>query len=74
MRFKWTVLVGRERESGSRMATIALNKRGICRFATDKCLEFTRECGDQESKLLLKSDQEAGIEFVIKEITEARTE
>ena len=37
---KWTVLVGRERETKSVMATTIPSKGGIGRFASDKCWEF----------------------------------
>eukprot|EP00973_Karenia_brevis_P095773 12429052-Karenia_brevis.AAC.1 len=56
------------------MATTVSNKGGTGRFARDKCLDFIRECRDQEIEILLKSDQEAGVEFVIEEIVDARTE
>eukprot|EP00973_Karenia_brevis_P010003 1351740-Karenia_brevis.AAC.1 len=46
------VLVRRERESGSVMATTVPSKGGTGRFAKDKCLDFVRECGDQEIKTL----------------------
>eukprot|EP00973_Karenia_brevis_P020221 2775439-Karenia_brevis.AAC.1 len=33
------------------MATIVPSRGGTGRFARDKCLDFVRECGDQEREL-----------------------
>ena len=57
MGFKWVVLVGKERSSGSWMATAVPMKGGTGRFAVDKCGEFIDENGDREGKVLIKTDQ-----------------
>ena len=45
--FKWTVLVGRERQSKSWMAEAVPTKGvGSGRFIVDRCLDFLRENGD----------------------------
>eukprot|EP00973_Karenia_brevis_P089196 12368467-Karenia_brevis.AAC.1 len=56
------------------MAITVPGKGGTGRFARDECLDFVRECGDQENKIWVKSDQEAGMDFVNGEILEGRTE
>jgi len=72
--FKWTVLVGRERDSKSWMATTVPHKGGIGRFGRDKCLEFIEENGDTESKVIVKTDQEPSILVLVKELVEGRKE
>ena len=64
--FKWTVLVGKERGSKGWMASTVPIKGSTGRFAVDKCLEFLEENGDREGKVLVKTDQEPAIEFLIK--------
>ena len=53
LRHKWTVLVGRERESKAIMATHVPSKGGIGRYASDKCWAFMEENGDKVSKIIV---------------------
>jgi hypothetical protein len=64
--FKWTILVGKERTSKSWMATTVPEKGGTGRFAVDKRLEFVQENGDTGCDVLVKSDQEPSMEYLIK--------
>ena len=50
--FKWTVLVGKERSTGSCMAS-AVPMKGFTtgKFTVDKCLEFVEENGDKERSM-----------------------
>ena len=75
MGFKWTILVGRERNSKSWMATTVPSK-GLSsgHFIRDQCLEFMEENGDRENKVIVKTDQEPSIKSMIDLITEARAE
>ena len=71
---KWTVLVGRERETRTVMATTVPNKGGIGRFASDKCWEFMEENGDKVNKVIVKTDQEPSITYLIKDLVGRREE
>ena len=66
--------MGRERGSKSWMATAIPSKGSTGRFAVDKCLEFFEENGDGQGTIILKSDQEPAMEFLMKEMIEARLE
>ena len=57
--FKWTVLVGKERQSKSWMAQAVPTKGvGSGRFIVDRCLDFVKENGDSERDIIVKTDQE----------------
>ena len=71
---KWTVLVGRERETRTVMATTVPNTWGIGRFASDKCWEFMEENGDKVNKVIVKTDQEPSIAYLIKYLVGRREE
>ena len=58
---RWTVLVGRERETKMVMATTVPSKGGVGRFASDKCWKFMEENGDKVNKVIIKTDQEPSI-------------
>ena len=50
--FKLTVLVGRERSTGSNFAVAVPTKGASGKFAVDKAIEYMEESGDQLGKLL----------------------
>ena len=56
------------------MATALPMKGGAGNFAIDKCEEFVDEMGDREGTIIVKSDQESAIEYLIKGIVERRGE
>ena len=72
--YKWTVLVGKEKGSKAWMATTVPMKGSSGKFSVDKCMEFLDENGDREGTILVKTDQEPAIEFLVKELVEARPE
>ena len=72
--FKWTVLVGKERMSKAWMATAVPTKGASGRFATDKCVEFMEENGDGDNPVIVKSDQERSIQFLVKDLIDQRKE
>jgi hypothetical protein len=72
--FKWTVLVGKVRDSEGWMATTVPMKGSTGKFAVDKVTEFFEENGDQEGTILVKTDQEPAIEFVMGGVVAARPE
>ena len=71
---KWTVLVGRERETKTIMATTVPNKGGIGRFASDKCREFMEENGDRVNKVIVKTDQEPAIVLLVKDLVKEKVQ
>jgi len=72
--FKWTVPVGKERGSKSWMATTVPVKGSSGKFGVDKCLEFIEENGDRDGDILVKTDQEPSIQYLIKDLIESRIE
>jgi hypothetical protein len=70
--FKWTVLVGRNRGSKSVMATTVPTKGGSGKFGVDKCLEFIEENGDRDGEIVVKTDQEPSILYLVKDLMEGR--
>ena len=56
------------------MATAVPMKGGTGRFAVDKCNDFIEEMGDREGTIIVKTDQEPSIEYLIKGIVEQRPE
>ena len=56
------------------MATSVPTKRSTGQFAVDKCLEYIEENGDKEGSIIIKSDQENSIEYLMNEIVEGRVE
>ena len=70
--YKLTVLVGKERNSGMLMATTVPIKGTTGRFSVDKVMEFISECGDGGGDIIIKTDQEASIKALVKDIVEQR--
>ena len=66
--YHWTVLVGKERNSGAVMAVTVPSKGGGHGYSMDKTLEFIKENGDQGGTILVKSDQEASVKYVIERV------
>ena len=66
--YKLTVLVGRERVTGMCMATVLPFKRSTGKFAADKVMEFIAECGNSSGDIIVKTDQEAAIAYLVKDI------
>ena len=66
--FKLTILVGREKLTGMTMATVLPDKGSTGKFAADKAMEFMAECGCQSGDVIVKTDQEAAIKYLVKDI------
>ncbi len=60
--FKLTVLVGRERSTGSNFAVAVPTKGASGKFTVDKAIEYMEESGDQLGKGNVKTDQEPSIQ------------
>ena len=56
------------------MATAIPGKGSTGKFGVDKCLEFFQENGDSQGTIIVKSDQEPAMEYLMKELVEARPE
>ena len=70
--YKVTVLVGRERTTGMNMATVLPTKGSTGRFAVEKVMEFITECGRQSGDIIIKTDQEAAIGYLVKDVVAER--
>ena len=66
--------MGKERDSKSFMATAVPMKGGRGMFPKDKCLEFMRENGDKEGRIIVKSDTEPAIKILVGDVVDSRTE
>ena len=64
-----TVLVGRERATGMIMATVVPGKGSKGKFAADKVMEYIDECGGASSSIIVKTDQEPAIEYMVKDLS-----
>ena len=60
--------MGKERLSGNFFATTVPAKGGKGRFDVNRILEFIAECGDGSNDIILKSDQEPSMQFLLKEV------
>ena len=69
---KLTVLVGRERTSGMCMAAVVPVKGATGSFSTNKALEFIDECGCEHTDIVVKTNYEPAIEYLVKQVKEAR--
>ena len=49
-------------------------KGGSGRFAVDKVLEFIRENGDANRDIIVKSDQEPSMKYLVNDLLEQRRE
>ena len=70
--YKLVVLAGRERVTGMYFATAVPTKGSIGRFAVDKAIDYVRELGDQEGRILVKTDQEPAIKTWLNDMIAAR--
>lgn len=55
------------------MSTTVPAKGSLGTFACDKVMQFLDECGCSENDVVIKTDQEPAIEFLMKDVKEART-
>ena len=56
------------------MATAVPTKGIEGRFGTGKCMEFIEEFGDKGNKIIVKTDQEPSMTFLVKDLIEEREE
>ena len=55
-----------------RFATAVPTKGASGRFSSDKALQFMEEVGDKTSKVIVKTDQEPSIKYLVNDIVEGR--
>ena len=67
-------LVGTEKGADSAMATAVPSKGGGNEFIAGKCLDFIRENGDQQSRIIIKADQESALQCLVEDLIESRLE
>jgi hypothetical protein len=70
--YRLTILVGRERATGMTFASVVPEKGSKGKFVADRCLEFFAECGCRNGDIILKTDQEPAIAFLIKDLVAER--
>ena len=73
MGYKLTILVAVERVSGMKMASMVPTKGATGAFAARRVIELMDECGDHSTTVIVKSDQEPAIKFLVKDIVQQRT-
>ena len=70
---KLTTLVIIERHSKMKKAVVVPSKGSTGRFAARKVLDLIQECGDKNSTVIVKSDQEPAIKFLVDDVCMSRT-
>ena len=70
---KLTVLVVIEKNSKMKKAIVVPTKGSTGKFAAQKVLDLIRECGDKDSTVVLRTDQEPAIRFLVDDVCMART-
>ena len=71
---KLTVLVGRERVTGTYSATTVPMKGSIGRFTVEKMMDVIDEVGDSKQTIIMKTDQENSAKMLIEDIVQEREE
>ena len=69
---KLTVLVGRERVTGTYAATTVPMKGSMGQFVNDKVMDMIDEVGDAKQTIIMKTDQEPSVETLIEDIVKER--
>ena len=70
---KLTTLVAIERYSKMKKAVVVPKKGSTGRFAAKMVLELIEECGDKDRDIIVKTDQEPAILFLVDDICTSRT-
>ena len=70
--YKLTILSGVEKVTGMHFATAVPTKGASGKFASDKAVEFMEEVGDGVTKVIVKSDQEPSIKYLVTDIVASR--
>ena len=68
-----TVLVVVERHTKMKKAVVVPSKGSTGRFAARMVMELIEECGDKDRHIIMKSDQEHAIQYLVDDVCTART-
>ena len=68
-----SVLVAVEKYSGMKASVVVPSKGSTGAFAARKVVELMNECGNKDADIILKSDQEPAIKFLVDDICKNRT-
>ena len=71
---KLVVLVGRERVTGTVLATTVPMKGSMGQFVIDKMMDMIDEVGDSRQTILIKTDQESSVKALIEDAVNEREE
>ena len=70
---KLTILVAVEKSTKMKKAVVVPSKGSTGRYAARMVLELIAECGDKDNNIILKSDQEPAILYLIDDVSTSRT-
>ena len=68
-----TILVAVERYSRMKKAVVVPSKGSTGMYAARLVLELISECGDKDREVIVKTDQESAIKFLVDDVCMART-
>ena len=71
--FKLTILVCVEKYSGMKCISVVPTKGATGAFAARRIIELINECGNQELDVIVKSDEEPAVKFLIDDVLRHRT-
>ena len=71
--FKLTVLVGVERHTGMKLASVVPTKGATVMFAARRVVELMNECGNRDTNVIVRTDQEPAIKFLVADVLKLRT-
>ena len=71
--FKLVILVLVEKYSGMKASVVVPKKGSTGSFAARRAIELIDECGNGDADIILKSDQEPAIKFLVDDIMKKRT-
>ena len=70
---KLTILVVVERRSKMKKAVVVPSKGSTGRYAARLVIDLIEECGDKDRAIIVKSDQEPAIQFLVDDVCMSRT-
>jgi hypothetical protein len=70
---KLVVLVAVERHTGMKMGVTVPRKGSTGHYAARKVADLMEECGNKNADVIIKSDQEPAIRFLVDDVCKART-
>ena len=71
--FKLTILVVVEKYSGMKMTAVVPTKGSTGEFAAKRVIELIHECGNRDADVIIKTDREPSIKFLVSDVLKNRT-